>query len=56
MLEATMLFPAVSKPSAAGVLFGAGFFCGHPLLHFPQIIIHQRTEQVMNLKQWLKTS
>lgn len=56
MLEANILFPVVTKPSAVGFLFWAGCFCGLLLLHFPQIIIHQSTEQVMNLKQWLKNS
>lgn len=56
MLEANVLFPVVTQPSGAGFLFWAGFFCGHLLLRFLQIISHQSTEQVMNLKQWLKNS
>lgn len=56
LLEANVLFPVITQPSAAGFLFWAGCFCGHPLLHFPQIIIQQSMGQVMNLKQWLQNS
>lgn len=50
------IIPSGYQATSTCVLFWAGYFCGHLLFHFPQIIIQQSPEQLINPKQWLKYS